>query len=272
MMRPPSSPAWGSAEYGQATDRGRVRPNNEDGMLAASLSELTESEEGELGYIFAVADGMGGAAAGECASRSAIEGLTSLIRHRFPHTPPWDRNTRWVRRQLRLGFERIDGDLISAGLRDPSLHGLGTTLTVVMAMGSALHVAHAGDSRAYLYRDSRLMRLTRDHTLAQAMIDNGRISREEADRHSGRHVLTNVLGSTVRGVDVDFLEIELRDGDRVLVCSDGLNEIVPDHVIASILGDNPSCQDAADELIAEALLRGGPDNVTAVVARPRVDW
>lgn len=262
--------SWGTAEYGQATDRGRVRSNNEDSLLAIPLAELTGNDEAELGYVFAVADGMGGAAAGERASRTAIEGLASLIRQRFAQTPPWDRDTRWVRRQLRFGFERIDGDLVKTGLRDASQRGSGTTMTVALAMGSALHIAHVGDSRAYLYREGRLMRLTRDHTLAQALIESGALSCEEAVKHSGRHVLINVLGSTVQGVDVDFLEIELRDGDRILVCSDGLNEIVADSVIASILGDNPLCQDAADELIAEALLRGGPDNVTAIVARAQI--
>jgi protein phosphatase len=138
---------------------------------------------------------------------------------------------------------------------------MGTTLTGAYVIGLDAFIAHVGDSRAYLYRERALTRLTSDHTLAQEMLDAGLPAPE-----AKRHVLTNVLGGAKRDVRIDFHHVQLRDGDRLLFCSDGLTEMVADERIASLLAENVDPQAACQVLIDAALANGGRDNVTAVVA------
>ncbi len=148
---------------------------------------------------------------------------------------------------------------------------MGTTLTMAYLVGPSAHLVHAGDSRAYLYRSGRLSRRTRDHTLVQALVDQGTISAEDARTHPHRNVVTNVLGGPAEGADPDIIRIDLEDGDVLLLCSDGLTEPVDDDAIAAVLGRDPDPGSAVEELVAEALRRGGPDNVTIVLARVRIE-
>ena len=144
---------------------------------------------------------------------------------------------------------------------------MGTTLTAVYSLGVDLFVIHLGDSRAYLYRKGELQQLTKDHTLAQAMADAGYISPDEVRRHARRNTLTNYIGGRHGKVKADLRWLRLADGDRLLLCTDGLSEMVDDRSIARILHEHDQPQDAAQALLDEALERGGKDNVTVVVAR-----
>ncbi len=144
---------------------------------------------------------------------------------------------------------------------------MGTTLTVGYSTGDELFVAHAGDSRAYLLRGGKIRQLTRDHNLAQLLVDSGAAAADSPEVRKSRHVLTNVLGGPDPGVEVDVHRERLLDGDTLLFCTDGLNDRIADPDIARVLSAAPTCQDACHALVNLALERGGRDNVTVVVAR-----
>ena len=185
---------------------------------------------------------------------------------------------KWGRRideeEARLLMERVEGyytaihsELVRQGEIDPTVTGMGTTLTMAYSMCSDLFVAHAGDSRAYLFRDGRLRQLTRDHTLAQRLVDTGEIPEEALAKHKLRHVLTNVLGGHEGLVVTELQKFQLADRDRLLLCSDGLTDMLDDTTIAAVLGAVDPPQEAADKLLDLALDAGGKDNVTIILAR-----
>ncbi len=155
-------------------------------------------------------------------------------------------------------------------MADRRLLGMGTTLTAAYSMGVDLFVVHLGDSRAYLYRAGSLRQLTKDHTVAQAMADAGHISHDSVRHHAKRNALTNFLGGHNGKVNADLRWLRLADGDRLVLCSDGLNEMVEDVSIGRILGQRRTSRDAAQSLLDEALRRGGKDNVTVIVADYRI--
>jgi protein phosphatase len=280
MAEPPMSASAGVlVEFGAATDTGRVRPNNEDHYLVVRFGrgmELLRSnlpvgqvplECGDLGYGMAVADGMGGAAAGELASSLAIvSGLNLALNH-----PQWtlvvtpeelrEHMDRWKDR-----FHQIDAILAARARSDPALTGMGTTLTVACSVGPHLLLYHVGDSRAYLFRAGRLHQLTRDHTFAQDLADAGVIDPAAVSAHHLRHVLTRVVGKGA-GAAADVECLPLADGDQVLLCTDGLNEMVADDQIAAVLARGKSADAACRALVDMALDAGGKDNVTVVLAR-----
>ena len=273
-------------EISARTDRGLKRQTNEDAFLVfrtgrflqrvqSSIPEdELESRFDAAGHIMAVADGMGGHAAGEVASREALTEAFRLILR----SPKWllsldDPATRET--EIRSFYERTRGyisgmhaALMQHSSADPSVRGMGTTVTVAYSVGLDLFVAHVGDSRAYIYRDGKLQHITRDHTLAQKMADSGYISQEEVQTHRDRHLLTSVLGgSSGASHQGDMYHLTLQLGDAVLVCTDGLTGKVKDEEIAEILKTAPSCDEACDSLVDLTLKRGAPDNVTLIVAR-----
>src|SRR5271166_3233474 len=154
-----------------------------------------------------------------------------------------------------------------ARMPTPKLYGMGTTLTMAYSVGTDLFVAHAGDSRAYLYRDGQLERITSDHTLVQVLVDVGAITPEDAREHPRRHVVTNVVGGPNVGVQVEVHRRSLTDGDILLLCTDGLTEYVPDPEIAEILAQFEDPEQAAHRLIDVVLSRAAKDNVTVALAR-----
>jgi len=266
------------------TDPGKVRDKNEDHFLIARLAKSMEiratslSHDGhapfseEEGYLLVVADGMGGAAAGERASALAVESIESFVQN----TLKWflhlgRREERVLFDELRESLQRADRTLFERAQSNPALYGMGTTLTMAYSVADDLYIVHAGDSRAYLFRDGQLDQITSDHTVVQALVDAGMISAEEARHHQRRHVVTNVLGGPSEGVYAEIHKIEVRDGDVLVFCSDGLVEPVPDDQIARVLAEQPDPQDAARSLLQLALDGGGPDNVTIVVARYQLD-
>jgi PPM family protein phosphatase len=168
--------------------------------------------------------------------------------------------------QIRAGLEWLDRTVIDEGQADRSRAGMGTTLTSALSIGADLLVIHVGDSRAYLFHEGRLEQLTRDHTVAQLLVDGGLLRPEEVRSHRGRHVITNVLGGPERGVCGEVHKLRLTDGDRLLLCSDGLSGPVGDEEIAELLGLHRDPEDACRALIDAALDHGGRDYVTVALA------
>ncbi len=267
-------------EAAAASHPGRVRENNEDHYLVARLGRslevvATNVPDGELptrfdeaGWILVVADGMGGAEAGEVASRMAIE--AGLFHHMARPTWYLRQDTEEAGRvleRMRDLLDRVHRDLARVASSDRALAGMGTTLTAAYATGANLFLAHVGDSRAYLLRGGELEQITRDQTLVQQLVDQGSIQPEAAARHPLRHVLAHAVGSD--GVDrlpSDLRHLKLADGDRLLLCSDGLSDPLDDQEIAAQLATAKSPRAACEALIAAALEGGGPDNITCLVA------
>jgi protein phosphatase len=270
-------------KFGARTDVGKVRPNNEDQYLVARLckslqvlhSSLPEDGGSSIadaeGYLMLVADGMGGHAGGEHASafvvREAKKHVLETARWFFRLDDP-DDGLRM--RSLTEALERLDRALLEEASANPALAGMGTTLTAASSVGADLFVVHIGDSRAYLYRDGRLQQLTTDHTLMQKLVEKGLIRREEARVHPLRNVVTNTIGGAP-GVKAEVQKLRLLDGDRVLLCSDGLTGPVTDDEIGELLGRHPKPADASRALVDAALERGGADNCTVIVAAYTVD-
>lgn len=228
---------------GSATHVGRVRAVNEDRSLETST-------------LFAVADGMGGHAGGEVAARTAIDSLESG----FSHDPSVDGLVDAVHEANHAVWER--------GRSDPSLHGMGTTLVAAGLVnteeGDRLAIVNVGDSRAYKVHQGRLSQLSVDHSVAEALVARGELSEEEAQVHPHRHILTRALGVDP-DVDVDVWELVPRQGDRFLLCSDGLTNEVDTEEIEHVLIETSDPREAAEDLVKLANGAGGNDNITAVV-------
>ena len=226
--------------WSAASHQGMVRQNNEDALYPESAGESAET------VTLMVADGMGGHVAGEVASRLAVNAAAAT------DLPPADR--------VAAGNRAIREEVA----REPSLEGMGTTMTLVtLEPEGTARFAHVGDSRAYLYRDGKLRQVTRDHTVAAEYVAQGRIAPEEAASHPQRHMLTRTLGLT-RFVNVDEFELELEEGDRLLLCSDGLTEMVSDPQIAEVL-EGKGVEEAAWRLIELANDAGVLDNISVIV-------
>ena len=258
---------------------GKVRARNEDHFFVTRVGRyletvLTSLPSGEVperaeevGYAMMVADGMGGHAGGEVASRMAVSGLVQLALampdwiFRLDEAVVSDATQRSKRR-----VRNLNTLLIEHAKKDQDLRGMGTTLTVARTMGRHLQIVHVGDSRAYLLRAAHLLRLTKDHTYVQLLVDSGQLSEEEAKDFGARHVLVNALGGLSEDVEVDVDQLKLTSGDRLLLCSDGLTDLVEDDVIRQVLIDCHESAEACRRLVDLALAAGGKDNVTAVVA------
>ncbi|MEZ5175120.1 MAG: Stp1/IreP family PP2C-type Ser/Thr phosphatase [Acidimicrobiia bacterium] len=230
--------------WGAGTDTGMVREHNEDSLYPA----VAGSSEGP--ELFMVADGMGGAVAGEVASRLAVEAATK---------EPAEDSIDPVER-VKAGNAAV----ILATEEDHSLSGMGTTLTMLRLDpdGSGV-VAHVGDSRAYLLRDGELSQITTDHSLVGELVTLGKITKEEARHHPHRHLVTRALG--LGPIAVDTTDLTIQPGDRILLCSDGLTDMVPDAEIHDILASDEGVEPTVWTLIERANAAGGVDNTTVVV-------
>jgi protein phosphatase len=262
------------------SDRGKVRPNNEDHYLVARFGryldvlatnlppgEVADRVE-EAGYGLIVADGMGGEAGGEVASRLAIRTLVDLVLD----TPDWvlrldEERIKVITQRAKARIREVGAVITQQAAEDPRLWRMGTTMTMAYNLGQELLVAHVGDSRAYHFRGGELRQLTRDHTMAEKLIELGEVSRDEAIAQRLRHVLTNALGRDGRDVQVDVQRLQLSDGDSLLLCTDGLTDMVPDERIAAELDQSASAEGCCQSLVEQALAAGGKDNITVAVAR-----
>ena len=226
--------------FGSRTDIGCLRDHNEDSLVVTPP-------------LFAVADGMGGHAAGEVASEIAVRVLSELA----PEHPDGE--------ALGRAIEEANRAVIQAAREGRGRQGMGTTMTAAMLEGERLVIAQVGDSRAYLLHQGKLQQLTRDHSLMADMIEAGQLTPEEARTHPQRSVITRALGSDVH-LHPDIYEINVETGDRLLVCSDGLSGMVFDDQIESTLRRVQDPQRCASQLVNEAIAAGGHDNVTVIVA------
>jgi protein phosphatase len=239
------------------TDKGLIRPNNEDDFFL-------DPKRG----ILAVADGMGGHASGEVASKMAVDVLRNYFQQSGEGKAPliascYNENYSDETNQLCSAIQLANKAIHEAAKSNPQLHGMGTTLAAIMIQGRKLSIAHVGDSRIYLVRAGEIEQLTDDHTLVYEQVKHDLISKEEAEQSTIRHVLTRALG-IAPFVDVDLDEMTLAEGDVLILCSDGLSGMISDQEIlltaASL--DNPSV--ACQKLITMANEKGGKDNITVV--------
>jgi protein phosphatase len=231
------------AEHFERTDTGRQRRGNEDAFYARAP-------------LFAVADGMGGAQAGEVASHLAVEVLEQGL-------PDGGGS---VEERLRARVREANARIMESAQADDARAGMGTTLTVAYVGEDDLTVAHVGDSRLYRLRDAAFERLTDDHSLVEELVRQGKLTPEEADEHPQRSIITRALGAE-EGVEADSTTWAGRDGDVYLICSDGLTSMIPEAHVAQILAEAPSLASAGRTLIDAANDAGGRDNITVVLFR-----
>ncbi len=254
------------------TDVGRTRDHNEDTFLVADLGrkvaslqpDVREHDVGPRGTLFMVADGMGGAAAGEIASRMAAD----LV---FTHM-----STVWIADdaataqrfayRMKEAVELANNRIHQHAKDHPEVRGMGTTATVAGVFGSDLYLAQVGDSRAYLIRGGAITQLTKDQSLMQRLVEAGEISEEEAEQSERRNIILQALGPDPR-VKVDLTYQSLRRGDLLVLCSDGLSGQVKKEEIAQVAAETPELVEVCSRLITMANERGGPDNITAIAAR-----
>ncbi len=278
VEKPASAPLFTVKAFG-ITDRGLVRVSNEDQFVIAELSKAmrvwqTSLPEPSLhigddrAHLFLVADGMGGAKAGERASAVAVMAIEQFMLNSFRWF--FGSNSGEAQRvlgQFQAAFKHADARVLEEAAEHPELTGMGTTVTMAFQLGAQLCILHAGDSRAYLYRNNELQQLTQDHTVTAEMVRSGALRPDEVAGHRLRHVITNVIGGNELGVNVECLALELRDGDRMLLCSDGLTEMVTDEAIVATLVAESDPETAAKRLLKQANDGGGRDNITVVIGR-----
>jgi serine/threonine protein phosphatase PrpC len=261
------------------TDQGRVRSSNEDCFLVAELARTLWVRQTNLpqpetqygrnrGHVFLVADGMGGHRAGEVASALTVSTIEAFVLHvlkRFSNLQATDEQA--VLKDLQIAIGQAAARITEEAAQHPEFAGMGTTLTMAFASGWSLFVIHAGDSRCYLFRGGQLRQLTLDHTVVAELARRGVIKPDEISHHPYRHVVNNVLGGGSSGVKVDVQKIDLETGDVVLLCSDGLTDMLDDRRIAAILRAERESRSACERLVTEANGQGGQDNITAIVTR-----
>jgi serine/threonine protein phosphatase PrpC len=264
-----------TVEFGAASHVGRVRERNEDNFaifrrtrtqksLLTSLADGILANSGDEAFGFVVADGMGGAAAGELASRVAIETAWDLAEQ----ASSWvmrlrDLATQQVQERTEAFVSEMHRTLREIGEANPRLTGMGTTWTSVYVVGWHALVAQVGDSRVYHWRQGTLRQVTRDQTLAQVLIDSG-VPPEDTSKV--RHILTNSLGGKEKVITPDVGHFVLEDGDRLLLCTDGLTDEISDSEMAERLTQRVSPQTACEAMVQLALDHGGKDNVTVLLA------
>jgi protein phosphatase len=254
------------------TDRGRMREHNEDSFLVADLSRRVATPEpavrhhdvGDRGTVLVVADGMGGAAAGELASAMATRGIVEHLNQAWSH----ERDTTPQRFAFRLkeAVEAANSQIHAHARAHPELRGMGTTTTAAGVLGDRVYLTQVGDSRAYLIRQGQITQLTKDQSLMQRLVEVGDMTEEEAAKSRHKNIILQALGPDPR-IKVDLTHQELRRGDVLVLCSDGLSGPVKKDEITSVVTRAPDLDAACERLIGLANERGGPDNITVVLAR-----
>lgn len=265
--------------FGQS-DRGKERRLNEDHFLIAELAKRMIVMQtslpdgggdlrlrGQVGYLLVVADGMGGISGGEIASGLAIETISWYVNRTMP----------WFHRQEEGREEELEKDLVVAmqacqqsvadAARTSNTRRMGTTLTMACVLWPRVYVVHAGDSRCYLLRAGQLARMTKDHTVAQRVVEAGIMTEAQAEKAGYGHTLWNCIGGGTHGVQPDVYRAQLEVGDTLLLCTDGLTRELSDQAIRDALTRGPTLQSTVEGLVAAANDAGGQDNITVVAAR-----
>lgn len=254
------------------TDVGRTREHNEDAFTVADLTRgvasltpsLVTHEAGDRGTLFMVADGMGGAAAGEIASEMAVEIVQrELLDTTSEGDPPSDEE---FAAAIKRATAAANAHIHAFAVEHPEYRGMGTTATVAGLLGDTLYLAQVGDSRAYLVRGSVGRQITKDQSLMQKLIEAGELTEEEAEQSERRNIILQALGPEAQ-IKVDLTHQQVRRGDVLVLCSDGLSGQVRGEEIAKVVSQEPDLARACQALIDRANESGGPDNITVVIAR-----
>ncbi|MFH1014719.1 MAG: Stp1/IreP family PP2C-type Ser/Thr phosphatase [Nitrospirota bacterium] len=239
------------------SDKGVSRQNNEDNFCVDDDLRL-----------FIVADGMGGAAAGEVASRMAVEIIRDHVKRSSAGNEPfvggYDKRFSGASNRIASGIRLANQTIYEASQSNVKWRGMGTTVAAALLDGSKMSIAHAGDSRIYLIRTSSIIQLTDDHSIVSEQVKSGLLTKEEAEGSEVRNIITRALGSAP-SVDIDLDEIDIMDGDRVVLCSDGLTTMVTDNVILSTVAVSDEPDRACGALIDIANKNGGKDNITVAL-------
>lgn len=234
-------------EYAALTDVGIKRHNNEDSYI------VNETHDDK---IFIVADGMGGHNAGEIASLEACRIIESYILQ----------NKGDIGRILKEGVIKANRDIFIRAAENSALQGMGTTIDVCLVKDGKLNIAHVGDSRVYIVSKEAIRKVTNDHSVVGMMLDSGTITEEEAKTHPQRHYITRAVGSAIT-VDVDIIQEDIHSGEWVLMCTDGLTNMVAKDVLHEVIVKSESVNEAASELVRRAKDNGGDDNITVILLR-----
>lgn len=234
-----------------ATDVGQKRQMNQDFLFTS------EEPVGNLPNLFVVADGMGGHNAGDFASRYGVSVLVENVKK--------DKNFNPVK-IIRAGIEAANKEVLEQARRDASMAGMGTTMVVATVVGGYAYIANVGDSRLYLASNDQLTQITQDHSLVAEMVRLGELTPEEGRNHPDKNIITRAIG-TGEEVRIDFFDMKLEDGEMLLMCSDGLSNMVDDEAIYSIL-KNEEYPDKAQALVNQANANGGKDNIAVILIDP----
>ena len=237
------------------THIGRRRDMNQDYMYTST------TPVGSLPNLFVVADGMGGHNAGEYASRFTVDKMVEVISQNRQQEPV---------AAMKEALTEANSQLLEEAGADPSKSGMGTTIVAATVIGDLLHVANIGDSRLYVIDHEAIRQITRDHSLVEEMVRLGEMDKAAAKVHPDKNIITRAIGVT-RELAVDFFEVELRPGDMILLCSDGLTNMVEDEEIKEIVLEQKNIVEKAEKLINTANENGGKDNITVVLIEPFSD-
>ncbi len=231
-----------------ATSVGRIRPSNEDSYF------VSPPESSDM-VLAVVADGMGGHNAGEIASGKAVSILKKNVQEGNGENP---------RDILIRAVEKANREIYEMSIKESKFSGMGTTITACIADDNRVTAAQVGDSRLYLIREGKITQITKDHSLVEMLLENGRITEEEAKHHPQKNVITRAVG-TEKNVEVDMYEFTANGGDVILLCSDGLVNMVENEEILSVIISRDALDSAADKLVDAAEIAGGTDNITVVL-------
>ena len=236
------------------TDIGRKRKLNQDYVYTC------ETPLGNLPNLFIVADGMGGHNAGDFASKHTVEVIVNTIQNETEQEPI---------KIIKQAIVNANESIRRKSEENEELRGMGTTVVVATVIGRCLYVANVGDSRLYLM-DQEIRQITRDHSLVEEMVRIGEIDRESARTHPDKNIITRAIGAAEQ-IEVDFFEIELKEGDNILMCSDGLTNMLEDSDIRKIMKGQRDVAGKAEELIKAANNNGGKDNIAVIIIEPFAD-
>jgi protein phosphatase len=272
-------------DFGAVTDKGKKRINNEDAFVIFRTGRywqkiMSNLEEGELperheenAYAMAVADGMGGLAAGEVASSMVLTTMVNLMLSSVKWALKLD-NPEFREKEIREGIERgidylnkADAAIENRAEQEQSYKGMGTTFTASYTFGDDLFILHVGDSRAYLLRNGRLSQITHDHTVAQELADRGDIPQSAVEKHHLKHILTRSIGHSSGKLHVEVHHLKLENNDLLLLSTDGLHDMINDEQICAAMNGDDSIQERCQTLTNLALQNGGKDNITVVMAK-----
>jgi serine/threonine protein phosphatase PrpC len=251
-----------SRKIGMITDIGKVRKIDEDSILAADLSFGINSES-EKFLLLAVADGMGGAAKGEEASKIALNALTKTI-------IPELFGTLSFTELLENGIKNANQEILDYTTKNPESSGMGTTTVCAVVKGNNIHLANVGDSRAYVISNDEIRRVTKDHSYVQALIDEGQITEEEAREHPQKNVITKAVG-IMESVEPDTMKLTLDTDESLLLCCDGVIAHLTDEDIHKIICNTNDPQNACQQIVDLANKRGGSDNISLIILSSKND-